>query len=120
MNRSTRLVEAERLRPRFLGRAGRNAAREVGSQTVMAPLSPASSDVTNRLSIIVRPGRKPSALGAAVRCLRRLVPDAGIFVSPALPRCTPVGEVVVLDADEVAAGPLSAATALTRERGAAR
>jgi hypothetical protein len=87
----------------------------------MAPPLPASSDPTRgRLAIIVRPGKKPSTLGATVRCLRRLVPDAGIFVSPALPRCTPAGEIVVLDADEVAAGPLSAATALTRERGAAR
>jgi hypothetical protein len=87
----------------------------------MAPLPAASPDLTkSQLSIIVRPGRRAGALGAAVRCLRRLVPDAGIFVAPALPRCKPAGEVVVLDADEVAAGPLSAATALTRERGAAR
>ena len=73
-----------------------------------------------RLSIILRPGKKPSALGAAVRCLRRLLPEAGIFVSPSQPRGVPEGEVVVLDADEVALGPFSAAAALARERAAAR
>ena len=81
----------------------------------------ASSDfATGPLFIVVRPGKKPSALGAAVRCLRRLLPEAGIFVSPATPRCAPGCEVVVLDADEVALGPLSAATALARERRAVR
>jgi hypothetical protein len=93
---------------------GHIVAPEPGSQEVMTSTS--SDPVSSRLSIIVRPGTKPRALGAAVRCLRRLVPDAGIYVAPSTPRGTPGGDVVVLDADEVALGPLSAAAALTRER----
>jgi hypothetical protein len=51
-----------------------------------------------------------------MRCLKRLVPRARVVVMPACPPGDAETEVIVLDADEVAAGPLAAATALERER----
>jgi hypothetical protein len=51
-----------------------------------------------------------------MRCLKRLVPRARLFVAPACPPRDADTEVIVLDAEEIAAGPLAAATALERER----
>jgi hypothetical protein len=69
------------------------------------------------LYVVLRSGARDSAIAAATRCLKRLVPDASVLVAPAFP--PPDAEVVTLDAEEVAAGPLSAASALDRERGMA-
>ena len=67
-----------------------------------------------RLCIVLRPAGREAIVARAQRCLRRLVPQAHVVVEPAAP---PVGfEVVTLEAEEVAAGPLSAATALRRAR----
>jgi len=55
---------------------------------------------------------RPEVLAAALRCLRRLLPLARIFVAPNQPE----GEckAITVDAAEMAAGPLAAAAALER------
>lgn len=60
--------------------------------------------------IVVRPGRRTGDLARALRSLRRLLPHALLLAAPG----TPSGGVVVLvlDADDIVAGPLSAAAAL--------
>lgn len=75
-------------------------------------------DDVRRLVIVVRPGRA-SANAAALRCLRRLVPGALLLVHPEAPPVDADAEVLSVDAEEIAAGPLSAASALERERAAA-
>jgi hypothetical protein len=73
---------------------------------------------TRRLIIVVRPSAREGVVAAALRCLGRLVPRARLVVAPASPPEDPDAEVITLDADEVAAGPLAAASALARERAA--
>jgi hypothetical protein len=68
------------------------------------------------LCILLNPNGRDDELAAAMRCLRRLVPGARIVVAPAPPPQDCRTEVVVLDAGEVAQGPLAAAAALERER----
>ncbi len=69
-----------------------------------------------RVVIVVRPGpRTRTILG----WLRQLVPAALLVVASAnLPPPAPP-DVITLDEDDVASGPLSLADALTRHRGAA-
>jgi Na+-transporting methylmalonyl-CoA/oxaloacetate decarboxylase gamma subunit len=68
------------------------------------------------LWIVVRPGAREGFLATAMRCLGRLVPRARLVVAPTSPPREADTEVIVLDAEEIAAGPLTAATALARER----
>jgi len=69
---------------------------------------------------VVRPSDADGDLALAVRCLRRLVPDAQLVIAPSAPPPECDAEVVVLDASEISAGPLAAVTALDRERNRAR
>lgn len=88
--------------------------------SVPRPQNPASRGATGsagrRLYIVVRPSAREGVLAGAMRCLRRLVPQAILVAAPAPPPEDPEAEAVELDADEVAAGPLAAASALARER----
>jgi hypothetical protein len=79
-------------------------------------LRPPENDRIRPLCIVVRPSASDGFLGTALRCLRRLVPRARLVVGPACPPRDVDAEVIVLDAEEIAAGPLAAATALERER----
>jgi hypothetical protein len=80
-----------------------------------APLDEIGS---RRLYVVVRPSDRAGALAAAMRCLKRLVPRARVIVAPEPPPVEAGAEVVTVDAEEIALGPLSAATALERERAA--
>ncbi|HUK64178.1 MAG TPA: hypothetical protein VLV15_12615, partial [Dongiaceae bacterium] len=62
----------------------------------------------------MRPSDYDGDLALAVRCLKRLVPDAQLVVAHSVPPSNCDAEVVVLEASEIAAGPLAAATALER------
>jgi hypothetical protein len=81
------------------------------------PRPPSQDDRARPLCIVLRPSAHDADLLSALRCLKRLVPRARVVVAPA---CPPPGdgeaEIIALDAAEVAAGPLAAATALERER----
>jgi hypothetical protein len=76
-------------------------------------------DGPRRLYVVLRSSARGGAIAAATRCLNRLVPEASVLVAPASPPADADAEVVTLDAEEVAAGPLSAASALERERATA-
>jgi hypothetical protein len=68
-----------------------------------------------RLYVVVRPSDRDDVNAGAIRCLRRLLPQATIVVAPAAPPPNVEVDVVTVDAEEVAAGPLSAALALERQ-----
>jgi hypothetical protein len=74
-------------------------------------------DGARRLFVVLRSSGRHGVLAAATRCLKRLVPDASVVFAPASP--PPGAEAITLDAEEVAAGSLTAASALERERAAA-
>jgi hypothetical protein len=69
---------------------------------------------------VVRPSARTGALAAALRCLKRLVPGATLLVASPSPVPASDGDVIALDAEEIAAGPLAAASAIEREREANR
>ncbi|ACG74680.1 conserved hypothetical protein [Anaeromyxobacter sp. K] len=71
--------------------------------------------------VIVRRGASPRRLAAVLRWVRALVPAAVLVVDPGagpLPsresRWDGDDEVIVIDADDIASGPLSLAAALLR------
>jgi hypothetical protein len=63
--------------------------------------------------IVLRPG---SRTGAIRGWIRRLLPTALLLVAPVSLPPALAGDVIVLDEDEVASGPLSLADALVRHR----
>jgi hypothetical protein len=78
------------------------------------------NDRARPLCVVLRPSAREGDLVTAMRCLKRLVPRARVVVAPGCPPGDGETEVIVLDAVEVAAGPLAAATALERERRGSR
>lgn len=67
--------------------------------------------------VIVRPGRSPRRAAEVIRWVRWLLPAAFLVVgTPAAARFARDAEVVTLDVDEIASGPLSLADALAKAR----
>jgi len=101
-------------------RSGTDAARAGSNGSRMAPQPNDRSRSRPPLCIVLRPSARDRDLPLAVRCLKRLVPRAQLVIAPSAPPPDCGAEIVVLDASEISAGPLAAATALDRERRRAR
>lgn len=71
------------------------------------------------LYVVLCPSARDGVTASAMRCLRRLVPGAVVLVPPDTPPAD-ADEVVAVEAEEIVAGPLSAARALDRGRSRAR
>ena len=69
----------------------------------------------SKLVILVAPGARAKTI---LQWLRQLVPAALLFVTAGSPTPPVASDVVVLDEDAVASGPLSLADALVRRRAA--
>lgn len=68
------------------------------------------------MRVVVRPGRDGRQLSAVVRWMRAFAPTVALLVAApdARPPERDGDESIVIDADEVASGPLSLASALAR------
>lgn len=101
-------------------RPGRRAAspeeRAPGARSgAAAALEASMSDRVSTVVLVVKPGGNPRRASEIRRWIRALVPAALILVS-SVPLATAGDDVVTVSADEIDAGPLAVAAALTRPR----
>jgi hypothetical protein len=72
------------------------------------------SDSSKTVVVLVHPTTSPRHSSEILRWLRWLLPAALLVVAPASAPLSQLDDVITLDADDVASGPLSVADALTR------
>jgi hypothetical protein len=81
--------------------------------TESARPSTGANQPSSVVCVVVEPSSRHEDTETALRCLGRLVPPARLFVAPDIPDRTEC-EVLVVSAEDIAAGPLVAAAALAR------